>query len=73
MENQNELLGLLRAHGEQTRTLLIQLRAQVAAQPDPQVPHSTVSEPMQALDEAQRLLQSGQMWLQRAITQPTDF
>ena len=73
MENQSELLGLIQAHGEQTRTLLIQLRAHVAAQPDPQVPHSTVSEPMDALNEAQRLLQSGQMWLERAINQPIHF
>ncbi|MGY3943379.1 Acb2/Tad1 domain-containing protein [Aeromonas tecta] len=68
-----DLMNDIKANGEQLRSLLTRVRAHVASQPEPEVPHSTVTEPMLAIDEAQRLLQSGQMWLVRAVAQPNSF
>lgn len=68
-----DLMNEIKANGEQLRALITRVQHHISSQPDPEVPHSQVTNPMRWASIAQTDLQTGLMALTRAVAQPTSF
>jgi hypothetical protein len=67
------LMNEIKEHAEHTRALVTRVQHFINEQPDPEVPHSQVTNPFRWTSLAQTDLQVGFMKLVRAVAQPTTF